>query len=103
LFVLECLKSVLGTLVNKTHINKIRVGNGVDTFFWTNMWLEGVPFCVKFSRLFNLSENKLSTIADMRGLGWEEGGAAWQWCRRLWASEEEFIRECRSLLHDISL
>ncbi|MCI73325.1 YIPF1-like protein, partial [Trifolium medium] len=36
-------------------------------------------------------------------LGWEEGGAAWQWRRQLWVWEEEMLGECTGLLYDIVL
>jgi len=36
-------------------------------------------------------------------LGCEEGGEAWQWCRRLWTWEEELLGVCRMLLSNISL
>jgi hypothetical protein len=39
----------------------------------------------------------------MRDLGWEEGGAAWAWHKRLWAWEEELLVECRGLLFDFVL
>ncbi|MCI41158.1 putative non-LTR retroelement reverse transcriptase related protein, partial [Trifolium medium] len=29
-----------------------RVDNGVDTFFWMNLWLGGVPLSVKYRHLF---------------------------------------------------
>ncbi|MCI45203.1 cysteine-rich receptor-like protein kinase, partial [Trifolium medium] len=29
-----------------------RVGDGVDTHFWTDPWLGGVPLSVQFRRLF---------------------------------------------------
>ncbi|GAU22997.1 hypothetical protein TSUD_98260 [Trifolium subterraneum] len=51
-----------------------RVGNGVDTFFWTDPWLGGVPLSVKYMRLFDLSLNKHRTVAEMRELGWAGGG-----------------------------
>lgn len=31
-----------------------RAGNGENTSFWTNPWLEGSPMCSRFSRLFKL-------------------------------------------------
>jgi hypothetical protein len=37
-----------------------QVGNEVDTFFWRDLWLESVPLNVRFSRLFDLSNNKTS-------------------------------------------
>jgi len=39
----------------------------------------------------------------MHDLGWKDRGIAWQWRRRLWASEEEMLGECRILLHNFSL
>ncbi|PNY03231.1 cysteine-rich receptor-like protein kinase, partial [Trifolium pratense] len=53
-----------------------RVVNGVDTLFLTNLWLGGVPLSVRYSRLFDLSNNKTSSVADMCELGWKEEGAA---------------------------
>jgi len=47
--------------------------------------------------------NKSISAAAMCDLGWEEGGAAWQWRRRLWACKDDLLGECRILLHDISL
>ncbi|PNX89144.1 cysteine-rich receptor-like protein kinase, partial [Trifolium pratense] len=80
-----------------------RVGNGVDTFFWTGAWLGGVPLSVRYRRLFDLSINKLRSVAAMCELGWEEGGAAWQWRRQLWAWEEEMLGECQRSLNDFVL
>ena len=34
---------------------------------------------------------------------WGVGGGAWVWMRRLFAWEEECVRECCALLHDIVL
>ncbi|MCH82213.1 YIPF1-like protein, partial [Trifolium medium] len=63
----------------------------------------GVPLRVLFSRLFDLSNDQTSTVAAMCELGWEEGGAAWQWRRPLRAWEEEMVGECRDLLAHIVL
>jgi hypothetical protein len=61
------------------------------------------PAC-SIDGLFDLAVNKLTTVAaEMCDLGWEDGGAAWQRRRRLWAWEEDLLGECRILLHDISL
>lgn len=57
----------------------------------------------KFNRLFYLSDNKLTTEADMFLLGCGDGGEAWKCCRRLLAWEEELGRECCELLLPIVL
>ncbi|GAU44687.1 hypothetical protein TSUD_183450 [Trifolium subterraneum] len=80
-----------------------RVGNGVDTFFWIDLWLGGIPLSVRFRRLFDLSQHKLKTVAEMRDFGWGSGGAAWLWRRQLWVWEEEMVVECRGLLSNIVL
>ncbi|KAK2419086.1 hypothetical protein QL285_041219 [Trifolium repens] len=75
-----------------------RVGDGAETFFWSNPWLGCVPFCVRFRRLYDLSLHRSCTVAEMSELGWGEGGAAWAWRRQLWVWEEELLGEFRSVL-----
>ena len=48
----------------------LKVRNGADTLFWFDRWAGEIPFQVRFRRLFDLSENKLLTIAQMFQLGW---------------------------------
>lgn len=76
-----------------------RVGDGSNTLFWHDRWLGEVPLCKRFTRLFDLASNKLSTVAEMHTLGWEEGGVAWRWRRRLWVWEEEMLAECRNFIN----
>ncbi|KEH41231.1 hypothetical protein MTR_1g046940 [Medicago truncatula] len=71
--------------------------------FGGRLWLGSVSLCERFPRLFDLSENKSITVADLFSLGVERGGEAWKWRRRLWAWEEEELEECRALLTDVSL
>ncbi|GAU45353.1 hypothetical protein TSUD_84760 [Trifolium subterraneum] len=54
-----------------------RVGDGSDTFFWTDPWVDGIPLCERFGRLYALAETKLCTVAEMSSLGWGGGGEAW--------------------------
>jgi hypothetical protein len=51
-----------------------KVEDGADTFVWTDPWLDGIPLYVRFRRLFDLSDNRLSTVADMSSLGWGSEG-----------------------------
>jgi len=80
-----------------------KVGDGVDTLFWCDRWLGEVPLCQRFARLFELAVDKSISVASMFVLGWEEGGEAWKWMRRLWAWEEELLVECRLLLANVNL
>jgi hypothetical protein len=79
------------------------VGNGRNTFFWTDNWLDGAPLKLQFSRLYELSVYKEYSVEDMARLGWSEGGLAWGWRRRLMAWEEESVRECSALLANVIL
>jgi len=51
------------------NINR-QVGDGVSTLFWVDPWLEGKPLCRLFTRLYELPENKLDTVAEMFARGW---------------------------------
>jgi len=77
---------------------RLKVGDGASTLFWLDRWVGDVPLCEKFSRLYDLSENKFSFVAQMFDWGWEEGGEAWRRRRRLWAWEEELLVERTTLL-----
>jgi len=41
------------------------VGNGRNTFFWTDNWLGGVPLKLQFNRLYELSWHKECLVEDM--------------------------------------
>ncbi|PNX58434.1 DNA-directed RNA polymerase, partial [Trifolium pratense] len=80
-----------------------RVGDGSDTLFWTDPWLDGSSLRERFGRLFELAETKSRTVAEMFHLGWGADGEAWEWRRQLRAWEEEMLGEYQSLLFDIFL
>jgi len=79
------------------------VGDERDTLFWYDKWVGDVPLKLKFPRLFELVVVKNCTVADMGRLGWADDGMAWVWRRRLFAWEDETMRECSVLLHNIVL
>jgi len=45
------------------------VGNGKNTLFWSDVWLRGVSFRVRFSRLYDLPEFKGISVFDMCQIG----------------------------------
>ena len=59
-----------------------KVGNGTQTLFWWDPWIDGMILKSNFSRLVYLIDNKMTTVADMYSLGWWEGGKTWKWRRR---------------------
>jgi hypothetical protein len=45
-----------------------RVGNEVETYFWSDLWLGGVLLSVRYWRLFDLSLHRSSTVAEFEFL-----------------------------------
>jgi hypothetical protein len=43
-----------------------QVGSGVETLFWSDLWLGGVPLSVRYPRLFDLSLHRLSSRFDLK-------------------------------------
>ncbi|GAU23450.1 hypothetical protein TSUD_331480 [Trifolium subterraneum] len=82
------------------HISK-KVGDESNTLFLTDPWVDGTSLSERFGRLFDLAETQLCSVTKMALLGWGAGGAVWQ--RQLRGWEEEMLRECQTLLLNISL
>jgi hypothetical protein len=57
--------------------------------------------CDRFNRLYVLAENTSCSVAEMHHLGWDEGGDAWKWRRRLFAWEEDLLGNCCFLFHNV--
>ncbi|GAU33855.1 hypothetical protein TSUD_66410 [Trifolium subterraneum] len=60
------------------HIRK-KVGDGSDTFFWTDPWMDGILLCKRYGRLYELADNKSVMVDEMCSLGWGAVGEAWVW------------------------
>jgi len=71
-----------------------QVGDGESTLFWIDHWLDGKPLCKVYVRLYELSEIKFESVANVFASGWGFNGEAWRWRRRLFAWEEDLLREC---------
>ncbi|MCI17770.1 putative non-LTR retroelement reverse transcriptase related protein, partial [Trifolium medium] len=76
-----------------------RVGDGLDTFFWTDPWLGEISLRERFRRLFDLSEHQSSTVAEMSSLGWEVGGGAWYPDRWQWRHDPDRGYSVRGAYH----
>jgi hypothetical protein len=79
------------------------VGDGAQTLFWWDPWIDGLVLKNSFSCLFDLATNKMATVVEMYSFRWRVEGEAWQWQRRLLAWEEEKVRECCDILSNIIL
>ena len=71
--------------------------------FWSDVWVGGMTFRERFSRLFDLSLLKDVSVFDMCQVGWGEGGEAWKWRQGLFAWEEEVVGELCLLLQNVTL
>ena len=71
--------------------------------YWFHNWVGETPLCIKFPRLFDLAVNMECSVEERARLGREEGGMAWVWRRQLLAWEEDSVRECILLLHNVVL
>jgi hypothetical protein len=78
-----------------------RIGNGENTSFWSDPWLEGGVLRDRFRRLFEPSVDPDVSVAAMRRDGWEVDKVGWRWRRRLFAWEEEPLIDCARLLDNI--
>jgi len=79
------------------HVSRV-VGNGKLAMFWSDVWVGGVAFRERFSRLFDLSLFKEVSVFDMCQLGSGESGEAWKWRWGLFGWEEEVVGELCLLL-----
>ncbi|KEH35521.1 hypothetical protein MTR_3g093740 [Medicago truncatula] len=79
------------------------VGNGRNMLCWFDCWVGDMPLRLKYPRLFDLTVWKECSVEEMWRLGWIEGGRVWVWRRRLLAWEEDSVRECSLLLHNVVL
>ena len=77
------------------------VGDGRTTLFWYETWIGDTPLRLRFPQLFELAVENECKVEEMRRLGWDGNGRAWVWRRRLFAWEEESVRECAALLSNI--
>jgi len=79
------------------------VGNGKHIYFWSDVWIGGMAFKDRFSRLIELSVDKWVSVFDCFQLGWDVNGEDWKWRRRLLACEEDQVGELCLLLQHVTL
>jgi hypothetical protein len=80
-----------------------KVGNGVTTSFWSSNWIGNDPLKVTFPRLYSLSNQKESKVADFVDM--REGANVWTfvWRRNLFQWEQELVLHLTNLLDSVVL
>lgn len=85
---LECEDSGYKNKWFSSAVSKV-LGDGQNTLFWKDPWLEGGPLEVRFARLFSLSLDRSGKVSNL--VSWQDGECVWrwQWRRRLFQWEKE--------------
>lgn len=68
-----CFDSPSGEWFSNAVVRKLGDGNTVR--FWLDTWIGNAPLAVRFDRLYQLSSQKQSVLADMGS--WQNG--IWRW------------------------
>jgi hypothetical protein len=80
-----------------------KLGNGLNTRFWSDIWVGDMPLKDKFPRLYSISTQKEDLVAEV----WSPLGAGdkWRllWRRRLFVWEEGLCGEMLQIINQISL
>lgn len=77
---------------------KKKVGAGLDTYFWTDPWLDGDPLNKWFPRLFSVTLDSLGTVGEVVERRNEELVWKWRWQRELFHWEREQVEELKCLM-----
>jgi hypothetical protein len=82
------------------HLRRV-VGDGKNTSFWNDQWVDGDTLSSLFQRLYDISLDKEACVAEM--IVEEEGVKKinWRWRRRLFQWEEEMVEICSGLVLEI--
>jgi hypothetical protein len=67
------------------------VGDGKNTFFWTDVWVGGMSLRDRFSRLFDLSLLKEESVFGMHFLGWGIEGGAWRLMKLFCIKQDKYL------------
>jgi hypothetical protein len=77
-----------------------RVGNGLSTSFWNDIWIGNLPLRVSYPRLFSISTQKEESVGSVgealnHGIEWSFG-----WRRTLFVWEEHLLADLQEDLRD---
>ncbi|GAU39090.1 hypothetical protein TSUD_321610 [Trifolium subterraneum] len=75
-----------------------KLGNVIDTKFWTTKWMRNAPLALLFPRLFSLSNHKEGMVADFCEVIGEARVCSFSWRRELFRWEEDLVVRLRETL-----
>jgi hypothetical protein len=78
------------------------LGNGLNTSFWSDIWVGSLPLKEKFPCLFSISTQREATVADIHG---SSENMHWNltWRHRFFVWEEDLLRHLLDLITLITL
>jgi hypothetical protein len=76
-----------------------KLGNGMQTRFWWDIWNGGIPLKDRFPRLFSISNQQNASVAEMYNNN--IGGERWlfTWRRRFFVWESELFEELKDSIY----
>ncbi|KAJ9558649.1 LOW QUALITY PROTEIN: hypothetical protein OSB04_013263 [Centaurea solstitialis] len=82
-----------------------KLGNGKNTYFWTDLWCGNISLKTKFPRLAALEKNIGCQVADRLLLTVEENNWNWEWRRALRSDREcgqlqDLKNDCSSIRYE---
>jgi hypothetical protein len=80
-----------------------RIGNGMYTRFWKDVWIGEEPLCQKFPRLFSLSLQKDKLVGELLMEEGENRGRNFTWRRTLFQWEIEKVNLLQAVIENVRL
>jgi len=68
--IINVIRQLHGRGVDLCELCPIRVGNGMQTDFWRDIWIESQPLSIKYPHIFALDDFQVVTVGDKLWFGW---------------------------------
>jgi hypothetical protein len=80
-----------------------KLGNGLQTSFWSAIWVGDLTLRDRFPRLFSISSQKDCSVADIRR--GSNGSVGWdlRWRRRFFVWEQTLLHDMMELINPVTL
>jgi hypothetical protein len=79
------------------------IGCGDETKFWCDNWVGQITLQERFPRLFSVSTQKDSFVAELKGTGAGSGNWNFVWRRRLFVWEENLVEDLIEVVNSMVL
>ncbi|GKA43833.1 RNA-directed DNA polymerase, eukaryota, reverse transcriptase zinc-binding domain protein [Tanacetum coccineum] len=83
--IMQTVSELHNTSMVPISVMKRKIGDGMSTLFWHDVWINDTPLAQQFPRLFLLEEFKNAMVGDR----WNGSSFAWNWRRPLRGGTED--------------